>query len=316
MPRSLQLDTNQSLLIGKDVITPSRKAPLSYFGGKAPLWKFVKHLLPVDLDEIASPFIGGGGLELQIAASNIKVYASDRLEPLVNFWQHFLHDAGAVANRAHELFPIPTEELRSMYPKNDEDWSESGFYNLPTAFERAVYFWLINKQTWCGKSLISYGASEWTNISPNYFSHEKWHNWNNPNLEVTRLDWEDSLDAHHDKFLYLDPPYIEKEGYYGLKGEDNSFDHDKFAERIKSHKHGWLLSYGDHPYIHELYSEYMIIRPKWYYSTSQTASSELLIINGVDMNASKLIDSINKFQDIIQEDEQNAEKYEQMTLFD
>lgn len=318
MPRAVNVNVNQELFIDKDAITPSSHSPLSYFGGKAPLWNVVKPLLPIGVTEIASPFIGGGGLELKIAASNIKVHASDRLEPLVNFWQHFLDDAVSIAERAHELFPLSTPVLRSMYPQDDDDWSKSGYYSLPSQFEQAVHFWLINKQTWCGKSMISYGASDWTNISTDYFSPAKWHNWRNPNLKVKQMDWEDSMDEHHDKFLYLDPPYIEKEQYYGLKGEDHSFDHDKLADRLKAHKHGWILSYGDHPYIHELYADFMIMRPKWYYGTSKSMSSELLILNGLDMSedfVKQLIDSTNKFQCFVEETAQNAEIWEQLPLF-
>ena len=81
--------------------------------------------------------------------------------------------------------------------------------------------------------------------------------------------------------MYLDPPYVEKEYYYGWKKEQQGFDHHYFADRISNLENKWILSYARHDLIFELYKQYEILECKYSYTiqSNTNKNAELLIIN-------------------------------------
>ena len=264
---------------------PSSVTPLAYVGGKSVLWNLLQQLIPPGTTQAASPFIGGGGLEVKMAASGIQVYASDILEPLANFWQYFIKDAEKLCKFAQGVFPIGDEEAKQLYPQNGEDWTNAGFNKLPD-FEKAAYFWMLNKQTFMSYTLRSPKIVK-TGTRKEYFSDPKMVNWRNSNLQVECMDWRDALALHHDKFLYLDPPYVEKEHFYGIKGEKPTFDHYALRDALNQHGAPWVMSYGYHQLVLDLYANHIVVEPKWQYSMSHgnnKTGNELLIISGIDIN--------------------------------
>ena len=77
----------------------SRTSVLRYPGGKTRAVEHIRSFFPKEIDTLASPFKGGGSIEISCAADGIKVFAADAFAPLVNFWQHAKKDAGALADR-------------------------------------------------------------------------------------------------------------------------------------------------------------------------------------------------------------------------
>lgn len=256
--RNRSIHEHQNTLL--DATTPSTYSPISYIGGKEKLWPVARRLLPKDIKELVSPFLGGGALELEVAATGIQVYAGDLLWPLVNFWKHFLKDAKSMARSVNQVFPLSWDEVRALYPPDgDTDWERAGFTLLESDYEKAYHFWMMNKLSWSGKSMISFGYPG-DPVDNSYFGNQ-WDSWNNPNLHVEHMHWRETLISHPECFLYLDPPYIEKEEYYGMQHTDRTFDHKGLRDMLKNWKAGWMLSYGDHPYVHELYKDFIIMRP-------------------------------------------------------
>ena len=245
--------------------TPSFYSPIGYLGGKKRMWKLIEPLIPTGLTEIACPFAGGAAIELRLAASGIRVHASDNLEPLINFWQQFLADPRKLAAHTTSLIPLDRDYIKE-FVKNDIQST------LPND-ERAAYFWIINKVSWCGITLKGIGFN-YTPVHTNYFEDERWYNWHNPNITFDCLDYADALARHHDKFLYLDPPYVGRENFYGKYGEKVTFDHVDLAARLKAHKAPWLMSYGNDPLIWELYQDYEITTPHLTYTSRALRGSE------------------------------------------
>ncbi len=68
------------------------KTPLRYPGGKSRAVKHILPLIPEDCEELCSPFLGGGSVELAVAARGTPVHAYDVFEPLVWFWNALLSD--------------------------------------------------------------------------------------------------------------------------------------------------------------------------------------------------------------------------------
>jgi len=81
-----------------------------------------------------------------------------------------------------------------------------------------------------------------------------------------------------DTFLYLDPPYLELEDYYG--DVDISL-HMRLFESLEKTESKWMLSYNNHPVIKKLYADYDVREVElWYTAALQNNSKgELLILN-------------------------------------
>lgn len=86
----------EQLTLLENLKTPSSAPPFRYTGGKRVIGREVQMLMPSNTKEMISPFMGGGGLELQIAASGIHVHAYDTSKFISEFWKGFLLDPGQV----------------------------------------------------------------------------------------------------------------------------------------------------------------------------------------------------------------------------
>ena len=258
----------------------SNTTPLSYPGGKKHLWPYFQGHLPSGVKEIVSPFVGGGAIELKCSVNGIKVHASDKFEQLVNFWSVLLKDADSLVTKTVSIYPLTDEQRlfhhRSKLEKESKNEDGEPYTNL----ERAAIFWCLNKQTFSGYTLARGGRGSGLK-STKYF--EQFRLWSNSNFTVACSDCFSIIERNNNTFMYLDPPYVEKEHFYGASGDDYSFDHERLASLLKEIKVPWILSYGDHELIHELYGNYEILKPQWQYTLKNKGDApeckELLILN-------------------------------------
>jgi DNA adenine methylase len=72
-------------------------------------------------------------------------------------------------------------------------------------------------------------------------------------IKITHLDYRQLLrDGARSIFTFLDPPYFKatKSRLYGKNGVlHTSFNHEEFAQEMKTCKHSWLITYDDSPEI-------------------------------------------------------------------
>lgn len=86
-------------------------------------------------------------------------------------------------------------------------------------------------------------------------------------------------------FMYLDPPYYGSENVYSDIGEFGITQHVQLAEILKNSKATWMLSYGDHVVIRDLYKDFYIKECTVKYSglgnsgENQYDAPELIITN-------------------------------------
>ena len=147
-------------------------------------------------------------------------------------------------------FPIG-KELHKFLNQNLE-----GFNDL----ERAAAFFIYNRITFSGTSL-SGGFSE--GAFTGRFTESSIQRLNDfadvvNGTTITNFDYEELVKRDGENvFIFLDPPYhsAKKSALYGKNGHlHKTFDHEKFAETMKSCDHKWLITYDDSDYVRDLFS--------------------------------------------------------------
>jgi len=93
------------------------------------------------------------------------------------------------------------------------------------------------------------------------------------------LDFLDTADSKNKRFVYLDPPYVQK----GQRLYLNAYaaeDHHRLAMRIQEEKSlAWVVSYDNTQLVKALYSEHNILPlPVRYTLQRKRSGRELLII--------------------------------------
>lgn len=249
------------------------KSPLRYPGGKNRAAKHILPFFPQKIEQIVSPFFGGGSIEIKMAEFGKKVYGYDLFEPLVDFWI-------AVKNNQNDLVDKCKQIQSQMDGENFKKLQSYLRSNVGTdRLDIAAVYFSLNRSSFSG-TVLSGGYSP-GHPRFNLSSIERILEIDMKNISVEHKSFIDSISSNADKFLYCDPPYlIKNSNLYGNTGDlHRDFDHIKLKELLTSRKN-WLLSYNDCGEIREMYHGYEIVSPKWKYGMSSDKNSkEVLIIN-------------------------------------
>ena len=251
------------------------KSPLRYPGGKSKAAKTIRSFMPARMTEMASPFLGGGSVELACAEAGTRVWGADAFEPVVNFWTEALRDPEELARRAWERNPVSRDKFHDLYAE---------YFTLTDPMERASAFWTLNRTSFSGLTLNRAGYSS-GDLNFNARVVERMRKFRAPNLSVKLARWQETLAEHPDKFLYLDPPYPGVESIYGFKGRTplhEAFDHEELARAVRG-RENWVLSYPDCALARDLYAGYAVIDLRWTYGMQRRKrkppSREILILS-------------------------------------
>lgn len=241
-----------------------------YPGGKERGKKTIASFIPDDVDEVISPFIGGGAVELDLGQRGIQVHGFDVFAPLTNCWQQIKFDAGAVADSARQFHPMDRDGFYQL--------QKSYFYILDPVMQAAAFF-AINRSSYSG--LTFSGGFSGERFTPS--SIDKLARTTIPNITVDQADFELSLSRHPDTFVYADPPYLlthEKSNLYGLRGDAHRhFDHSLLAEVLRNWSGSWLLSYNDTEPVRRLYEGFAMVAASWTYGTGKVGAELLIFSN-------------------------------------
>ncbi len=246
------------------------KSPLRFPGGKARAVSAILLLIPSNINELISPFIGGGSIEIALASFGVKVFGFDNFDPLVIFWNELLTNPERLANNAEHYYPL----------------SKVQFYNLQkktgaTPLESATIFYILNRASFSGATLsggMTPGHPRFTKSSIEYLRKFKC-----PNLSVEKQDFRITLQEYEEQFLYLDPPYLIKSNLYGKNGNmHKNFNHESLYSILRN-REKWVLSYNNCSEIKDIYSDFRIIKPRWKYGMSNDKNSRELIILSNDI---------------------------------
>lgn len=261
------------------------KSPLRYPGGKSRAVKVILPLIP-QFSEFREPFVGGGSIFLQLKQFHPQkiFWINDLYTELFNFWQQTqLNVSAVVAQVIH--WKTQFSEGKALYQFLSENISQ--FNEL----EKASAFFIFNRITFSGTTEAG-GFSEqafqkrFTLSSIKRLAELK---TVLPHTLITNNDYNVLVSAPgKEVFIFLDPPYFSatKSALYGKRGTlHKNFDHQRFAETMRSCEHQWLITYDNSSYIKELFSFANIYEWNLMYGMrnqtpqSQQLGNELIITN-------------------------------------
>lgn len=268
----LPIHTTENNLKDCKVLKSGLKSPLRYPGGKSRAVKELMRYIPVKLNKVCSPFLGGGSLELELANKGIEVYAYDIFKPLTDFWQILLDNPKKLAESVSKYYPLTNSKFYSL---------QRDYLGLKNKEERAVVFFVLNRASFSGTTLSGGMSPNHPRFTLNIIEYIK--NFNVKNLHIENADFHQSMANHKADFLYMDPPYAINEKLYGYKGNAHAnFDHTGLANLLKK-REGWLLSYNDSPEVRSWYKGFYMLTPQWTYGMSKNKTSNELLIFSKDL---------------------------------
>lgn len=267
--------------------------PLRYPGGKSRvIKKYIQPMIPKYEGDFFEPFVGGGSVALYQAQlhPDKKIYINDLNYNLCCFWR--------VLQKQSEVLVKDLHYVRARYEEDDVEQGKKLLQNMKAflegnEYERAIAFFVLNK--------ISFsGLTEHSSLSKQAYKST----FNHGNIDklafISSLMKKFSIHNEHyidffekvsdDDFSFLDPPYDIGEKLYGKKGElHKGFDHQEFADAMKSLKGQWMITYNDNERIRNRFQNYNIYDREYRYCMSFSTDkdgqkhtrlkNELIIIN-------------------------------------
>ncbi len=247
-------------------------SPLRYPGGKSRAVSSILPIIPQGTKELCSPFIGGASIELACTAIGINVKGYDIFSPLVDFWQCLLDDPHKLASRVAKYFPLERTQFYSLQKR---------YISLNSPLERAAVFYVLNRSSFSGVTLSGGMSTGHPRFTKN--SIERLRNFAVNNFTVQKADYRQSIIENKNAFLYLDPPYLNGQKLYGIKGDTHEgFDHETLR-KLLGQRDKWMLSYNDCPSIRKWYSDYQILKTNWQYGMSNNKISNEIVVLSHDL---------------------------------
>ena len=251
-----------------------RGMPIRYAGGKSLAVGHIIEHLPF-VKKIASPFFGGGSVELALAKElGVEVVGYDIFDILVNYWQQQIAYPDPLAARISEWRPTK-ETYRIVKQRLKQHWT--GEERIDDSMDLAAHYWFNHN--------LSYGPGFLGWMSSIYLDHDRFDkavkrvcDFDSPNIKVNLGSFEKTIPAHRRDFLYCDPPYYldgDSKMFRGIYPQRNfpihhkGFDHEKLAELLCEHQGGFILSYNDCERVRALYRDFEIIEVEWQYTLGQ-----------------------------------------------
>jgi DNA adenine methylase len=244
------------------------RSPLRYPGGKNRAIKTIYSCIPENEHKLCSPFLGGGAIELACTPV-MEVRGADVFEPLIAFWKALIETPEKLAKKVERYYPLSKTKFYSLQKR---------YMNLEDELERAAAFYVLNRSSYSGTTLsggMSPGHPRFTESAI-----QRLRDFKVDNFGVECADFRDVIPAHDDYFLYLDPPYMNGQALYGVRGDTHKgFDHKALADLLV--KRGrWIMSYNDCAEIRELYSDNLVLEVDWTYGMNKDKkSSEVLVLS-------------------------------------
>ena len=274
---------------------PRASSPFRYPGGKDKLASFLAIFLThnkLNHAKFIEPFCGGAGASLSLLLGGYvsEIHINDKNFALYCFWEQLINNTDHLLDMVYSTKPTIDEwhKQREIYfnsiNSNAEfsklEYGYSAFYLNRTNRSGVLGAGPIGGQDQTGKYKIDcrYTVSTLIKkleriaaVKDSIFVYNE--------DCITFLERFNTPKEYDNSFIYLDPPYV-KEGR-NIYSKNFCFDdaqHESLKDYIVSHKNRWLISYDDHPLIHELYSKHGARAVEFSYVMNQAKVGKELMI--------------------------------------
>ncbi len=270
-------------------------SPFRYPGGKDKLASFLAIFLnhnKLTNSIFIEPFCGGAGASLSLLLSGYvrEIHINDKNFALYCFWKQIISNTDNLLDVIYQTKPTIDEwhKQRNIYLSSISNNSE--FSELEYAY--SVFF--LNRTNRSGVlSAGPIGGKEQTGkykidcrytvknlikrIEKIATMKDRIFVYNENCIEF--MEKFNNKDGYEKQFIYLDPPYV-KEGK-NIYSKNFCFDNDEhkaLKDYIVTHNSRWLISYDDHPLVHELYSKHGTRGVEFSYVMNQAKVGKELMI--------------------------------------
>lgn len=242
------------------------KPAFKYSGGKSKELKHIKPLLP-EFNRLIEPFAGGAALTFALERPAI---ISDIRENVINCYKALADEKLFPEIEAKiaewKLLDVETRE-KLFYTYRDDE------YGNDDVLVKALRWIFIRQQVFSGMDRVNAktgklnAAFGWyntftCNISKSHHDYLK-------GIEIYLQGFDKTIAmAKKDDFIFLDPPYFERNSDYGNDNKDGTSEklHVELAECLKSTEAKWLVIHSDCELYRELYKDYIIEDLQFMYS--------------------------------------------------
>lgn len=251
---------------GVGLSLPRDVSPLRYPGGKGSLKYFLADTIfenGLQGERLIEPFCGGGGATLPLLLNGIisELWLNDANPAIHAFWHAVLHDTDNFLRLMKDT-PVTLASWNTWKEASKEP-------NKLSMLEYGFATFFLNRTNRSG--LIVGGPIGGQSQKGQYKLDCRFNKKGlqrrieqiadlRDQIKLSNLDaicFLDGLPEHitANSLAFLDPPYVQH-GYniyrqYSFRDED----HRRLADYMKEKDWRWIITYDDHPLIHELYSE-------------------------------------------------------------
>ena len=255
----------------------TNRSILRYPGGKFRARNLIADMFDESIETVASPFFGGGSVELELADRGKVVYAAELFKPVAYLWQQVKENPSQLVSKVKSFLG----EDRSTFYDLQKELRDELSKGEPDPFKCSWLCFIVNRTSFSG-STLSGGIGDGKRFTKR--SVEQILKVNLNSINIWQGDYWDVLFTEGQTYdaVYADPPYAVDSSLYGDKGNmHKEFDHSRFATHMQSLGCQVVISYNDCEIVRELFQGWDIRTVEWSYGMNRSKkSNEILITNG------------------------------------
>lgn len=256
------------------------ESPLRYPGGKACIFPFMSKLFYENNlvgSAYAEPYAGGAGLALKMLYNEYvrEIFINDLDRSIFSFWKMVINENSKFCDWL-ESVEVSIENWnyyksiqRQRECIDEFELAKSTFFLNRTNVSGVIKGGVIGGQNQSGKYKIDARFNKRDLIDRirkiSFFKDR---------IKVSNLDGISFIKKmnrkHGDIFIYIDPPYLQKGADLYMNYYSRN-DHKNLAKNIELIQKMWLVSYDNHEFILNLYSN----QKKVLYHLAQSASNRV-----------------------------------------
>lgn len=236
------------------------KPIFKYSGGKSRELKRIKTLIPPinEFDRVIEPFAGGAAFAFDlekpalisdIRSNNIDVYKA-------------VQDKTQFKILLDNVEKLKKETNKEELEKTFYYWRDQKYQNCNALWEKAFRWIIIRQLCFSGMDRVN-SKTKKVNVPFGWYSkfntklsiehHKLLKTW-----EIKECSFEESINnSNENDFIFLDPPYLERNSDYGNSNHSLKL-HEKLFECLNNTKVKWLLIHTQHPFYEEKYKNHNI----------------------------------------------------------